>query len=1270
MLIAFALTAISVFASSAFGAKPGPDEAVALLKDGNQRFVNGESIHPHTDASRLAQAGSENQGDHAFATVITCSDSRVPVERLFDAGVMDIFVIRVAGNVCDTDEIGSIEYGLAHVNTPVLVVLGHKQCGAVTAVTAAVQGHGHQLERNIPPLVDNIAPAVQRAIAANPNAEGGELVEAGIEENVWQSIEDLFRESPATRELVKSGKTKVLGAIYNVGTGEVEWLPEAKTKQVLAKVEKDPARAMNVYADSHDNAAHGDKTPTPVISPALSKTEREALLTKPVNPSKPTPDQAIEQLRAGNQRFVNGESIHPNTDAARLFQAGTENQGDHAFATIITCSDSRVPVERVFDAGVMDTFIIRVAGNVCDTDEIGSIEYGLAHVNTPVLVVLGHKQCGAVTAVTAAVQGHGHQLERNIPPLVDNIAPAVQRAIASHPNAEGSELVEAGIEENVWQSIEDLFRESPATRELVKAGRTKVVGAIYNVGTGEVEWLPEAKTKQVLAKVEKDPARAMNVFADSGNTDDAHPQANTHGNASTHAAEAKKDMAGWTAELGASGTFAAPGLTKAKRAAFGPDAGKAEPIESNQSEEAPYSVVKAFWAATGMATLLTLLIGLYLSKIETGDGTSTRGFTLGAKLSLSMGAMAVLILLVSSMALSTQQQNREDVHHFSDIVADAGLIGLLQRDVLMVRMNVKDFLITNSDEDLSQYSDYIASATGKIRAAESKLTDPKQLKHSEEIMDLLNEYNNHFAAAVGVIDERNGIVNSQMNPTGARLTNLLSAIIQTAHRDGDAEAALDAAETLDRLTLARVNVMKYLRTSDEQDARAAIAQMELGEQDLNKLRAEVENPTRKKWLAEAQEGYQFYARKAENLIELVHHRNEIVKGELDKVGPKIAEAADDLVELIHAEEERIEDSIDHDIASAQLKAIILSLVVVALAAGISVVLIRNITNAAGKVLRVLQSVARGDLTNEPLNDTKTDEMAQLARATDRMSKSLRDLVEELNATAREVAGAATEIAASSEEMAQGMGEQNHQVTQISAAVEEMSASIIEVARKSVEAASNAQESGKVAEEGGRVVSETIEGMNEISGAVSASAASVSELGKRGEQIGEIIKVINDIADQTNLLALNAAIEAARAGEHGRGFAVVADEVRKLADRTTKATEEIGDSIKAIQTETEQAVQRMESGTQQVRVGVEKATLAGQSLEQIVAGAQHVAGMIQSIAAAAEQQSAASEQVSRGVQSVSAVTNQSTEGANQAAMAANQLSSKAEQLQALVGKFKL
>lgn len=311
----------------------------------------------------------------------------------------------------------------------------------------------------------------------------------------------------------------------------------------------------------------------------------------------------------------------------------------------------------------------------------------------------------------------------------------------------------------------------------------------------------------------------------------------------------------------------------------------------------------------------------------------------------------------------------------------------------------------------------------------------------------------------------------------------------------------------------------------------------------------------------------------------------------------------------------------------------------------------------------------GDLTAR-IEVKREDELGMLARYFNSFIEKIQDIISQVASSANQVASAATEIAASSEQMSQGMEQQSSQVAQISSAMEEMAASVNEVARKSNDATQEASESGRVAEEGGTIVQSTVEGMQAISEAVSAGAVSVEQLGKRGEQIGAIIEVINDIADQTNLLALNAAIEAARAGEHGRGFAVVADEVRKLADRTTKATEEISESIREIQTETANAVQRMNTGTEQVNEGVQRATLAGESLEQIVQSARSVSSVIAEIAAATEEQAATSEEISRNIEGINAVTQETVQGANQAASASVELSSRAEELRALVSRFKI
>ncbi|MEM9066135.1 MAG: methyl-accepting chemotaxis protein [Planctomycetota bacterium] len=331
---------------------------------------------------------------------------------------------------------------------------------------------------------------------------------------------------------------------------------------------------------------------------------------------------------------------------------------------------------------------------------------------------------------------------------------------------------------------------------------------------------------------------------------------------------------------------------------------------------------------------------------------------------------------------------------------------------------------------------------------------------------------------------------------------------------------------------------------------------------------------------------------------------------------------------------------------------------------------RQIVGALGKIIEFTKALARKDLTVDPIDVRTGDNLQDLAGAMNEMHTSLRGIIADVSRTAQEVASTSTQISSSNEEIANGVAAQAGQVEQISAAITEMTASVGQVAEQSDQASENAEQSTQLATEGGDVVQETISGMNSIREAVSGSAASVGELGKRSEQIGEIINVINDIADQTNLLALNAAIEAARAGEHGRGFAVVADEVRKLAERTQVATEEVSESVRAIQNETAVAVERMERGTEEVSRGVELASSAGQSLGSIYTGTQGVTSMIREIASAAEEQARTAEDVTRGITEIGNAAQTASRGTQEASAASRQLSEKAEKLRALVEQFRL
>ena len=213
------LMSLMVFGSMMGASANSHNSAEAFIKllSGNLRFNSGRSTHSNISAERRKEVTSG--GQHPFATIIACSDSRVPVEILFDQGVGDIFVIKVAGNVCNTDEIGSIEYGVDHLGTPIMVVLGHTNCGACTAVATGADVHG-----SIPDLIAPIRPALEKVQAAHPKLQGKALVSPLIEANVWQAIEDLFLRSSSTRERAKYGLVKVIGAVYNVETGTVKWM--------------------------------------------------------------------------------------------------------------------------------------------------------------------------------------------------------------------------------------------------------------------------------------------------------------------------------------------------------------------------------------------------------------------------------------------------------------------------------------------------------------------------------------------------------------------------------------------------------------------------------------------------------------------------------------------------------------------------------------------------------------------------------------------------------------------------------------------------------------------------------------------------------------------------------------------------------------------------------------------------------------------------------------------------------------------------------------
>ncbi|OGU16596.1 MAG: chemotaxis protein [Geobacteraceae bacterium GWC2_53_11] len=350
---------------------------------------------------------------------------------------------------------------------------------------------------------------------------------------------------------------------------------------------------------------------------------------------------------------------------------------------------------------------------------------------------------------------------------------------------------------------------------------------------------------------------------------------------------------------------------------------------------------------------------------------------------------------------------------------------------------------------------------------------------------------------------------------------------------------------------------------------------------------------------------------------------------------------------------------------------IMIVVMIVCGAATGLLIARSCTHPIARVLDMLSDIAsgEGDLTKR-LAVAGRDEVAQLAGAFNQFVDKLHGTIMQVAGNSQQVASAAVQLSSSAEEMATGTEQMSAQAVTIATAGEQMAATSTDIARNCTFAANASGMASEAAEAGTAVVDRTIDAMNRIAERVRQSSETIGSLGQRSDQIGEIVGTIEDIADQTNLLALNAAIEAARAGEQGRGFAVVADEVRALAGRTSVATREIGAMIRSIQEETRSAVTMMEQGVVEVELGTREASRSGEALKEILEQVNSVTAQVNQIATAAEEQTATTLEISSNIQQITVAVTETTKGIQDSAMAAGQLARLSEELNMLVAQFKL
>ena len=605
------------------------------------------------------------------------------------------------------------------------------------------------------------------------------------------------------------------------------------------------------------------------------------------------------------------------------------------------------------------------------------------------------------------------------------------------------------------------------------------------------------------------------------------------------------------------------------------------------------------------------------------------------------------------------------------LARETNLSGRLQANMLMVRMSVKNFLISNNDSDLESYNEYFSKMNNFLAEAKESVKEPDRAEKVSNVIDAVEQYNNAFNKTVETIKKRNAEYKDLSN-YGLTMINSLTEIMKSAYADNNSAGAYYSGRIQEHVLLANYYAQRYLATSSPDDIKNV--DNEIGEEIdilLTEAKKRIDNPKRVKLLNDFLEARVEYRKSFERIVNLVKTRDNLVLEILDKTGLKISETVENVILSVKDSQDKLGPELESENSFLAKLVMIVSLVGILLAIIFAVFIKRRVMKPLGGEPAVMASIA--ELISEgrldmDLGDTR--QVTGLYASMVKMIKNLTELAVSIRLSSESVASGSLELSSASEQLSMTLGDQTSQISSIASAVEEMSASsinVLENLQMIIEKSSGAKNK---ADEGKIKLADTNKSIESIRTSTTELSKTIDNLSTSSGQISDILDVINDIADQTNLLALNAAIEAARAGEAGRGFAVVADEVRKLAERTQKAILEVEEIIKALQSEASIATINMDKAEKEVENGV-MALQATVSVFNSIAGAiDDVVTSNNMISMSVNEQNQAIENVNDSIQAVSSGLEQSSVAVREITVTIDDLSKQAENMNATVEVFKV
>ncbi len=574
------------------------------------------------------------------------------------------------------------------------------------------------------------------------------------------------------------------------------------------------------------------------------------------------------------------------------------------------------------------------------------------------------------------------------------------------------------------------------------------------------------------------------------------------------------------------------------------------------------------------------------------------------------------------------------------------------------------YMLTNGDETAAQnVQTTLDGFAAQQQALISKFKSPENVKLLKQQAATIAEYQTSLNKMRNAYRTGNSARDS-MSANAATAYELIESISKRVQQMDMSEQRFEQFQAVtaakEAFILARYEVRGYTATSNAETEQKAVGQIDAALASLKPLNT---------YFASTQ---QDALRQLETA--LINYRSSLMafKNANSEAVQARKEMTDQGNTIVSLSEQLYQIQLDRrDVESAQARTFQLISTLLALLVGViaAVIITRQITRPLQETLAVVERIASGDLTQN-VTVTRRDELGVLQQGIARMGVTLRDLISGIRDGVTQIASAAEELSAVTEQTSAGVNSQKVETDQVATAMHEMTATVQEVARNAEEASQAAAAADGEAREGDKVVNEAIAQIERLASEVVRSTEAMSVLQQESDKIGSVMDVIKAVAEQTNLLALNAAIEAARAGEAGRGFAVVADEVRGLAQRTQKSTEEIEGLVAGLQNGTQQVSAVMNNSRALTDSSVALTRKAGASLENITRTVSNIQSMNQQIAAAAEQQSAVAEEISRSIINVRDVSEQTAAASDETAASSVELARLGGQLQQMVSHFRV